>query len=461
MRGSVQPPRRSVRQVLDAFASDCRRHVSQKAGLIMLSFLVGILCGGAATLMKLLVGWIHDLAMPSVPGGRLCWWLLLVPVVGVLIVGAFCRYVVKDNIEHGTELIRKHLTLKRYRMRRSTMWSSLVGASITLGCGGSAGAEGPIALTGAGLGSNLGKYFRLPDKMIGVLLAVGAGAGIAGIFKSPIGGALYTIEVLAMQLSVAGVIALFAACLTSSTVAYLLSGMTLDIDFVPRVEFSPQMTLAAIILGVICGVYSFYYSHTMRLTENRLDALRNPWVKNVASGLLIGVIVMFFPTLYGEGYGIIGDSLGGHFERILGDTLWSGATSQWALPLLLGAVLLLKGIACSATNSGGGVAGDFTPTLFAGAMLGTFAAMTANALWGLDMSVSDYAFWGMAGVMAGAIQAPLMAIFLVAEMSGDLRMFFPLMVVAVISYSVVSLLSHHWVPIRRTWLHNDFHKLLK
>lgn len=417
-------------------------NASDKIRLIVLAVIVGILSGAGAALLKWLIGKVTLLLHPLLIMHGPDWSLLWIPVVGILLAGIYQRYIVKDRISHGVDKLVNDLAEKKYLLSSKLLYAPTIASTFTLAFGGSAGSEGPIAYTGAAIGSNVGRICGVPSQTIYLLIACGAGAGIAGIFKAPIGGALFTIEVLGMALTTVSVIALFASSISAALTAYVLSGFTLDITWHHNISFEPSMLMWALVLGVFCGLYSVYYSMVMKTMRRLYGSIRSPWLENLASGAVLALMLFIFPSLYGEGYDVIKNIINTDWVAPFDASLFNGGISTYlTFPLLLGGVLLVKCFACSASNSGGGVAGDFAPTLFAGCIAGLLFAVTINDMFGAGLAPQVFAYIGMAGVMAGVIRAPLMALFLTAEMCNGFDYFLPLTVVAMISYGIVMLVT--------------------
>lgn len=414
-----------------------RHHISDKAFLFILATVVGLLAGAGAFLLKFLIGHVSRFLVGHFHAGGANWALLVIPLLGILLTGIFCRYVMKAHLAHGTEQLLRDLKEKIYRLKSNVTYGPILASTITLGFGGSAGSEGPIAYTGAGIGSRLAQAFKLPPHAMMLLVGCGAGAGIAGIFKSPLGGALFTLEVLRVSMTTFSVLVLLVTTITAALTAYVLSGCTLDIPFDQSMAFDPSLLPWVVALGLFCGAYSLYYTYVMKKLGAFLEHLRSPWVKNLIGGAILAALVFCFPVLYGEGYGVVGKVINGDFSTLLSDSPFASLTSgPWLLIIFAGGTLLAKSFATSATNNGGGVSGDFAPTLFAGAMAGFFFASIVNLLFDLRLPVAHFAFYGMAGVMAGAIRAPLMAIFLTCEMGGAFPYLLPLTIVAAISFGL-------------------------
>lgn len=423
---------------LSRMAAAMRERMSPGIFVLMLAVFIGLVTGTMAVVLKWLVNYIVAKLTGGLHGAS--WLYLLLPGAGIFLSVLFQRYVVRNRIEHGTEEIKADIADKNYWLRPYFLYAPMLASALTLGFGGSAGSEGPIAGTGAAVGSNVGRIFRLPPEMAMMMVALGAGAGIAGIFKSPVGGVLFTIEILRVQLSTMLVVGLFASCIVAAMTAYLWSGCTPDVAFIPTESFEPSIIPAILLLGVFCGLYGTYYRYTVQRTRRMLEAMRNHWWRNLTAAIGLGVIVFLFPVLYGEGYGIIGSVINERAPDLLRNSLFSSAQAHvWMMPVFLAGVLLLKGIAATLTNSGGGVAGDFAPTLFAGCIAGFFFATLANHFSaGLDQQV--FALAGMAGTMSAIMRAPLMAVFITAEMTWNYEFFLPLALASGVAYLISRLI---------------------
>lgn len=419
-------------------------HFTERSFLFVLAVGVGLLAGAGATLLKFLIGTLSDKLTSAFSLLHPNWQLLVLPVAGIVITGIYCRYILKGNVSHGTARIHQDLVKRNYRLPGNLMYASIVASTLTIGFGGSAGSEGPIAYTGAAIGSNVGRWFRMSSRMMMILVGCGAAAGIAGIFKSPIGGTFFTLEVLRLELTTVSVIALVVTCITASMTAYILSGFSIDLDYLYYTPVEPELLLFVVGLGIFCGIYSAYYSYVMEKMDVFFTAMKNPWAKNLLAGGIVAVCLFLFPALYGEGYGIMGKVINGDAASIIdGSFFGADGHDPWILLLMAAGVLAAKCFATSSTNSGGGVGGDFAPTLFAGVFAGYLFAGLVNQLCGLDLSTGKFAFLGMAGVMAGAIRAPLMAIFLTVEMTGAYTLFLPVLITATFSFGTVTLFSRH------------------
>ncbi|NBH92092.1 MULTISPECIES: chloride channel protein [Duncaniella] len=414
------------------------RHIKEKTFVIILALLVGILAGVAALVLKTLIHLIsHALTSNiNIDEGSLLY--LIYPAVGILLTMLFVRYVVRDNISHGVTRVLYAISQNKSRLKRHNMYSSVIASSITIGFGGSVGAEGPIVYTGAAIGSNLGRVFRLSPRILMILVGCGAAAGIAGIFKAPIAGMLFTLEVLMLDLTTVSVMPLLIASITAATVAYVATGYDAEFFFLQSEPFVTGRIPYVILLGLFLGFVSLYFTRSMNMMEGLFRKLGTPWRKMLVGGSVVALLVFLFPPLYGEGYSSIIDLLSGNTESIVnGSIFYKDRGSVWWILGFIAALVLLKSFATSATNGGGGVGGTFAPSLYVGCMAGFFFAYFINTVFGLDLSTKNFALMGMAGVMSGVMHAPLMGIFLTAELTGGYELFLPLLIVSAISYGTI------------------------
>lgn len=389
----------------------------------------GVVIGCAAAALKWLIGSVARAVNTHLDIGGGNWWLIFAGVAGIMLTGEFVRHVVKEPLEHATDRLRAMVKAGNGVISPKILFGPMLASSITLGFGGSAGSEGPIAYTGAAIGSNLGRLFGLNSRQMVVMMACGAGAGIAAIFKAPIGGIFFTLEVLRMELGLKPLLQLAGMCLIAGLTAYVLSGDTYDLQLYTHPDFQWHYMPQLLLLGVICGLYSAFYAWSGGVTRRWLERISRPQMRNLLSGLLLGVLLFLFPSLFGEGYGALTQMANGYLaEAQRGSIMAMFHSGTLLLPLSFAGILLLKGVAAYATNSGGGVAGEFAPTLFAGGIVGAFFAL----LSGMPVPLAVVA--AMAAVMAAVVRAPLMAIFLTVEMTGQQQMLLPCALVAAIAY---------------------------
>lgn len=433
------------------------RHIKERNFLVMLALVVGVLCGFAAQLLKLLIHLISGLLTSGMDDGNVNYRYLVFPVVGILIVSVFIRYVVKDNISHGVTRVLYAISRRKSRLKKKNIYASLVASSVTIGFGGSVGAEGPIVFTGAAIGSNIGQAFRLSPKILMILVGCGAAAGIAGIFRAPIAGMLFTIEVLMIDLTAATVMPLIIASVSAATVAYVLEGYNSEFFFAQSEPFLTGKIPYTILLGIFCGFISLYFTRCIFGMETFFKHISKRWVKILVGGIILAILIFLFPSLYGEGYDTIDLLLDGDVKAVVNGTFfYLDRDNVWVIAGVLSAIVLLKVFATSATNGAGGVGGTFAPSLFVGALAGFLFAYVFNELnLGVTVSEKNFALMGMAGVMSGVMHAPLMAIFLTAEMTGGYDLFLPLLIVSSLSYMTIRIFEPYSIYTMRLAKHGD------
>lgn len=417
------------------------RHIKESQFIYLLALVVGVACGFAAQLLKFLIHAISGFLKAHISDTSANFTYLIYPVVGILVVTLFVRYVVKDNISHGVTRVLYAISQRKSRLKKKNCYASLVASSITIGFGGSVGAEGPIVFTGAAIGSNIGQAFRLSPKILMILVGCGAAAGIAGIFRAPIAGMLFTLEVLMIDFTGATVMPLLIASISGATVAYVLEGYSAEFFFSQSEPFYTRKIPYVILLGIATGFLSLYFTRIMMMMEGLFRKIRHSWLKIITGGVILAGLIFLFPPLYGEGYGAINQLLDGNVGSIVnGSFFYVDRDSIWFIALYIGLIVLTKVFATSATNGAGGVGGTFAPSLFVGAMAGFLFAYCLNNLdLGIDISNKNFALMGMAGVMSGVMHAPLMAIFLTAEMTGGYELFLPLLIVSTLSYMTIKI----------------------
>ena len=416
-------------------------HIKEKNLLIILALVVGVVCGFAALALKALIHFVAELLTSHMSMTTANWLYLVYPAIGILIVTLFIKYIVKDDISHGVTRVLYAISQKKSRLKSHNMYTSLISSSITIGFGGSVGAEGPIVYTGAAIGSNIGQAFRLSPRVLMLLVGCGAAAGIAGIFRAPIAGMLFTIEVLMIDLTGATVMPLLISSITGATVAYAMEGYTAEFFFSQSEPFMTRKIPYSILLGIFCGFVSLYFTRVMNFMEVVFSKIKNKWKKIFFGGIMLSILIFLFPPLYGEGYDAINNLLEGNPSTIVDGTLfYVDRDSIWFIAIFISLIILTKVFATSATNGAGGVGGTFAPSLFVGAMAGFLFAYVLNNLdIGIDISNKNFALMGMAGVMSGVMHAPLMAIFLTAEMTGGYNLFLPLLIVSTLSYGTIKI----------------------
>ena len=430
------------------------KHIPDKTFVVLLALIVGITSGLAAVLLKTLIALIAGMLTSRfhIEQGNLLY--LVLPAVGILLASMYVYYIAREPISHGVTRVLYALALKKSRLKIHNMYSSLIASSVTIGFGGSVGAEGPIVFTGAAIGSNLGQAFKLTPQTLAMLVACGAAAGIAGIFKAPIAGVLFTVEVLMMDLTAGAAIPLITASVAGATVAYVFTGYNVEFFFSQSEPFFASRIPFVVLLGVFCGFVSLYFINLIDRIEGRFKKLHNRWVRFAVGGITLSILIFLMPPLYGEGYDAITRLINGDVTGIFNNSLfYPYRDNTVAVLLFLFALGAFKVLATAATNGGGGVGGTFAPSLFVGVMAGVFFAYLFNHLGFIDpdmpLSIKNFALMGMAGVMAGVMHAPLMAIFLAAEMTGGYELFLPLLIVSASSYGVSRIFTPYGIYARR------------
>lgn len=434
---------------LERFIAWRQRNVPDGVALMVLAAVVGTAAGVGAWFLKWSIGHMYSAFVNYSSHIGIFWYIFALPFIGIFLAVAYQRCVIGYSVEHGTDIVARAIAEGQYKMRMSMCYTPIVASVLTLGFGGSAGAEGPIATVGAALGSNLGRLCGVPADMVRILIGCGSGAGIAGIFKAPVGGMMYTLEVMKLKMTTSSVMALTFASLCGALTCYVLTGFSFDVRFLPLSFFDPWSLGWVAMLGVVCGVYSLYYRRVDQILRRTFAKIRNPWLRAAAGSATVGLGLLMFPCLYGEGYGTVTMLMNDETMAFISGGLFNDAgVSALAFILLAMAVALVKVFAAIASNSTGGVGGDFAPTIFAGAFCGLAFAWGCNYIFHADLPVGLFALFGMAGTFAGIIQAPLMAIFLVAEMVGNgFGFIFPLTVTAVIS--TLSIRGYNYLKHRR------------
>ncbi len=428
------------------------RHLSDEVFLLLLSVVTGAIMGLAGVGLKTAVLEVNRLLLrfgyPTPLGGNVL--TLIYPLVGVLLTVLFVRYVVRGSIGHGIPSVLFAISRRKGELPPKNMYSSFVASTLTVAFGGSVGLEAPIVSTGSAVGSNLGRWCRLQPKHVKLLLGCGAAGAIAGIFKAPIAGILFVVEVLMFDLTMTTAIPLLLSALSASTVAYFLMGQGVQFEFSVHTDFALSQIPFYIILGLFCGLSSLYFLRVTDRVEAWFAARSNPWWRMLIGGLAMGVMVFLFPPLFGEGYGMLTQLLGGDSASLFDNSLFQPlSVHPWSVPAMLAALILFKGVATSTTIGCGGVGGTFGPSLVMGGLSGYFVAATLNLL-GLPMQdAANFALVGMAAVMTGVMHAPFMATFLIAEITGGYSLLVPLLIASAVTYLCVNPFERHSIYARK------------
>ena len=422
-------------------------HITDRQMTIILAFFIGFFASVAAFFLHFIIKEIQLLLTSSFTTSTYNWWYLVFPVIGIFITSLFVKYVVKDNISHGITRILYAISSKQSKLKGHNCWTSVIASAITIGFGGSVGAEAPIVLTGSSIGSNLGQLFKMDNKTLMLLVGCGAAAAIAGIFKAPIAGLVFTLEVLMVDLSMASLLPILVASVTATCFTYIFMGSNSLFTFHLDGEWIVGRVPACILLGVTCGLISLYFIRMMTACEGIFGRLKDHrYVKLVIGGLMLSSLIFLFPVLYGEGYSainiLLNSSTEADWSKLLNNSLFYGHGQL--LIIFVGLVVLTKVIATSATNGAGCCGGTFAPSLFVGA----FSGFLFSRIWnmynlGIYIPEKNYTLLGMAGVMAGVMHAPLTGIFLIAEITNGYDLFIPLMIVSTCSVMTISIFEPH------------------
>jgi CIC family chloride channel protein len=420
--------------------------IQEKHFILMLSFLVGLFTAFAALILKYLIHFIQNFLTDNFDSTEANYLYLVYPVVGIFLAGLFVRNIVKDDISHGVTKILYAISRRQGRIKRHNIWSSTIASAITIGFGGSVGAEAPIVLTGSAIGSNLGSLFKMEQRTLMLLVGCGAAGAISGIFKAPIAGLVFTIEVLMIDLTMSSLLPLLITSVTAATVSYVVTGQEAMFKFHMDQPFLLERIPYVILLGIFCGLVSLYFTRAMNMVENFYARFKGVYSKLVLGGVMLSILIFLFPPLYGEGYDTIELLLNGisnmEWDTVMNNSLFYGYGNLLLVYLLL--IVLFKVFASAATNGGGGCGGIFAPSLFLGCIAGFIFSHFSNEL-GIfpGLPEKNFALMGMAGVMSGVMHAPLTGVFLIAELTGGYDLFLPLMIVAVSSYLTIIVFEPH------------------
>jgi chloride channel protein, CIC family len=418
-------------------------HIKQQNFILILSLTIGIFTAVAAFLLKSVIYLIEHLLTESFSRYSVNYWYLLFPVIGIFITSLFVRYIVKDDISHGVTRILYAISQRKSILKLHNVWTSMVGSAITIGFGGSVGAEAPIVLTGSAIGSNLGNFFKMDQKTLMLLVGCGAAGAIGGIFKAPIAGLVFTLEVLMLDMTLTSIVPLLISSVTATSLSYFFSGSSFAFQFAKYEPFSISRIPYLILLGVICGLVSLYFTRGMNKIEGVFRKLKNPYSKLALGGVVLSLLIFIFPPLYGEGYDTIVALLNGHSSTVIERTFFLELGSNpWVLIVYLILIIGFKIFASASTTASGGVGGIFAPSLFVGCLTGFVVARIMN-YFGFLIPEANFALAGMSGLMSGVMHAPLTGIFLIAELTGGYNLFMTLMIVSVVSYLTIILFEPH------------------
>ena len=408
---------------------------NQQTLIYILSFLIGLVSALAAVVMKNAVHFTHVLFTQGVMKGAGGVLVLAYPLVGIFLTVLVVKYLVRDNISHGISRVLYAISKRKSYIKPHNNWSSILTSSLTIGFGGSVGAEAPIVLTGASIGSNIARHFKLNYKYVTLLLGCGVAGAISGIFKAPFGGILFTLEVLMLDLTMSSIVPLLISSVTAATVAFFFMGDNVLFSFQVKQGFMLSELPYYLILGVFCGLVGIYFTRATIGIEKLYKRIGNKWIRMVAGGSILGALIYFYPALYGEGYETVLVLLNAGSGVAPGNEIFGNmAAGFWSFPLLMAGLLLVKVVATASTNGAGGVGGIVAPVLFTGGVAGYYLSSLLNHLFGLALIESSFTLTAMAGVFSAVLHAPLTAIFLIAEITEGYALLIPLILTSTVAF---------------------------
>jgi CIC family chloride channel protein len=418
--------------------------IDQVKLVYFLSLIVGLLSALAAALLKYSIHYTHKILTERITSESGSYMYLAYPLIGMLLTFLFVRYIVRDNIGHGISRILYSISRKKSYLKAHNTWTSIVASTLTIGFGGSVGAEAPIVLTGSSIGSAIGRFFKLNYKNITLLIGCGAAGAISGIFKAPIAGIVFTLEILMLDLTISSIIPLLISSVTAATVAYFLMGDKVLFSFNVVGAFNISNIPWYLLLGIISGLIALYFSKMTLFLEGSYNKITNAYLKLILGGIVLGGLIYLFPPLYGEGYDTIMSLLQGNPDLVFNNSAFSQFSDNFlAIILFLSGLVLLKVVASSSTNGAGGVGGIFAPTLFIGGINGYLVAGILRKITSANLPDNRFVLVGMAGMMAGVMHAPLTAIFLIAEITGGYNLLIPLIITSTAAYITTRSFEKH------------------
>jgi len=419
------------------------RNIKQDQFIIILSLFVGIFTAIAAIILKNTIHLIKSFLVDNININGVNYLYLAFPAAGILLASLYVRLFVKDDISHGITKILYAISQRKARIKPHNMWSSVIASALTIGFGGSVGAEAPIVLTGSAIGSNLGRFFKMDQKVLMLMVGCGAAGAIGGIFNAPIAGVVFTLEVLMVDLTMSSIIPLLISSVTATAMSYFFMGSDAMFNFKTFEPFALSRIPYLLLLGIVCGFVSLYFTRGINSMENFFGKMKSPYTKLAIGGIILSGLIFFLPALYGEGYDTISSLLNDNPDKIMAGSLFYGYKHyEWVLFIYLGLTVVFKIVATSSTNGAGGTGGIFAPSLFVGCLTGYLVAMLLHFI-GINIPERNFAFAGMAGVMSAVMHAPLTGIFLIAELTGGYSLFMSLMITSTVAYLTIIIFEPH------------------
>jgi chloride channel protein, CIC family len=418
--------------------------IDQVKLVYFLSLVVGLLSAIAAAILKYSIHYLHKILTEGITSESGSYLYLAYPLIGMFLTFLFVKYVVRDNIGHGISKILFSISRKKSHLRTHNTWSSLIASTLTIGFGGSVGAEAPIVLTGSSIGSAIGRFFKLNYKNITLLIGCGAAGAVSGIFKAPVAGIVFTLEILMLDLTISSIVPLLISSVTAATVAYFLMGDKVLLTFNVAGAFNISNIPWYLLLGIISGLISLYFSKMTLFLEESYNKINNSYLRLILGGIVLGGLIYLFPPFFGEGYDTLMSLLQGNSDLILKNSIFSQFSGSYLVIILfMTCLVFFKVIASSSTNGAGGVGGIFAPTLFIGGINGYVVASLLKKFTEVDLPDNRFVLVGMAGMMAGIMHAPLTAIFLIAEMTGGYNLLIPLIITSTAAFITTRSFEKH------------------
>lgn len=442
--------RRNYKSRLNKLVAWRIANISERNFLYILSLIIGVVSGLSALLLKNLIHFVAERLTDWFAVDGISYLFLVYPLVGIFLTVLFVRFFVKDNIGHGVSKILYAISQNSSKLKPHNTYSSMIASSLTIGFGGSVGAEAPIVLTGASIGSNLARIFKLNYKYVTLMVGCGAAGAIAGIFNAPMAGIVFTLEVLMIDLTMAYLIPLLISSISATILSYFFMGEGVLLRLTNVHPFEIKFIGFYILLGIFTGILGIYFTRSTMYFEKLFSGIKNWVVKLLIGGFILGLLIFIFPPLWGEGYSSILTIFNGHGTDLLNNSLFfEWKDNNYVVILVLAGILIFKVFAMSATTASGGIGGVFAPTLFMGSIAGYFLVKLINSIYDLGLPEDNFALAGMAGMMAAVMHAPLTGIFLAAEITGGYGLFIPLLVTSTVAYVTIMQFEPHSVYTKR------------
>jgi CIC family chloride channel protein len=404
--------------------------------IYIVSIIIGFLVGLVAVVIKSGVHYLQKLIILVDNFGYQYVLHFLYPLIGISLAVLFINFIVKRHVGHGIPSVLYAISKQSGIIPKHNIFSSIVSSILTVGFGGSVGLEGPTVATGAAVGSSVGQMFRLNYRQITQMLALASAAALAAIFKAPIAAIVFALEVIMIDLTMVALVPLLLASVTAVLTSYVFMGRGAIYAIQSLDPFSYSDLIWYALLGVFAGFVSIYFTKVYIKITQLFSEIKSWFKRLIIGGSILGFLVFLFPSLYGEGYEFINGALHGDYSLMFDNSLLSDFRDNiWVVLGLMIVIIFMKAIATSVTFGAGGIGGIFAPSLFLGTTSGLFFAKVINLTKVADVSESNFALVGMAGIISGILHAPLTAIFLIAEITTGYELFVPLMITSTLSYA--------------------------